>query len=71
MDYINKITNKEFLCTNNYSLIPNVCHWQAEVYLAKLKSEHPQLKQLNWSEIEQNNELIAKLYSGYMGAGGD
>lgn len=53
------------------SMIPNVSHWQAEVYLAKLKSEHPQLKKINWSEIEQNNELIAKLYSGYMGAGGD
>jgi len=53
------------------SMIPNVCHWQAEVYLARLKSEHPLLSEMSWSEIEQNPELIAKLYSGYMGAGGD
>ena len=53
------------------SMIPNVCHWQAEVYLAKLKSEHPQLAKIDWPEIEQNPDLIAKLYSGYMGAGGD
>ncbi len=53
------------------AMIPNVCHWQAEVYLAKLKSEHPQLADIDWSKIAENPSLIAKLYSGYMGAGGD
>ncbi len=53
------------------AMIPNVCRWQAEVYLAKLKSEHPQLADIDWSEIAEKPSLIAKLYSGYMGAGGD
>lgn len=53
------------------AIIPNVCRWQAEVYLAKLKSDHPQLADIDWSEIAEKPELIAKLYSGYMGAGGD
>lgn len=53
------------------AMIPNVCRWQAEVYLSKLKSEHPQLSKISWHVIEEDPSLIAKLYSGYMGAGGD
>jgi len=53
------------------AMIPNVCRWQAEVYLSKLKVEHPQLAAMDWSAIAQDPALIAKLYSGYMGAGGD
>lgn len=43
----------------------------AELYLLYLKNEHPQLKEMSWEEIKQDDKLIAKLYSGYMGAGGD
>jgi hypothetical protein len=53
------------------AMIPNVCRWQAEVYLAKLRSEHPQLSSMDWTAIADDPALIAKLYSGYMGAGGD
>ena len=53
------------------AMIPNVCRWQAEVYLAKLRAEHPQLATMDWTVIADDPALIAKLYSGYMGAGGD
>jgi len=53
------------------AMIPNASRWQAEVYLSKLKSEHPLLSKMDWPVIAENPSLIAKLYSGYMGAGGD
>ena len=44
--------------------------WQAATYLQWLKEAHPLMTDLTWSEIEAKPELVAKLYSGYMGAGG-
>lgn len=50
---------------------PGLADWGAAVLLERLRRRHPQLSQLTWQEIAANRILIAKLYSGYMGAGGD
>jgi hypothetical protein len=42
-----------------------------KVILASLRAEHPQLQTMSWDEIERSDQAIAKLYSGYLGAGGD
>lgn len=49
---------------------PVLSDWQAAIYLAWLKEEHPQMRDLAWAKIAADPFLIAKLYSGYMGAGG-
>lgn len=38
--------------------------------LMSLRAEHPMLLALSWQQITQDDNLVAKLYSGYMGAGG-
>ncbi|MCI0732050.1 MAG: WXG100 family type VII secretion target [Chloroflexi bacterium] len=38
--------------------------------LSQLKDMHPQLREMSWGEINSNPNYVAKLYSGYMGAGG-
>lgn len=38
--------------------------------LMRLRASHPMLMALSWEQIAQDDLLIAKLYSGYMGAGG-
>lgn len=43
----------------------------ARLVLEKLKSTHPLLKKMRWADIANDDYLIAKIYSGYMGAGGD
>ena len=53
-----------------FSEQPGLNDWQAATYLEWLKQYHPGLAPMPWSEIASNPELIAKLYSGYMGAGG-
>lgn len=50
---------------------PVLSDWEAALYLEWLRSSHPGLTDLSWEEIARNPALIAKLYSGYMGAGGD
>ncbi len=50
---------------------PVLSDWEAAIYLAWLRDSHPGLAELTWSEIAETPQLIAKLYSGYMGAGGD
>jgi len=45
--------------------------WLAALLLQHLKEEHPILATLPWSQIAGDRRLIAKLYSSYMGAGGD
>ena len=50
---------------------PILNDWQAAVYLDWLRDDHPDLRDLGWEEIAADPVLIAKLYSGYMGAGGD
>lgn len=54
-----------------FSHQPAINDWQISVYLEKLRREHPALGRMDWAEIGESDELIAKLYSGYMGAGGD
>lgn len=54
-----------------FSLQPLLNDWQASVILEELKNEHPKLKKMSWESIVNDDKLIAKLYSGYMGAGGD
>lgn len=54
-----------------FSHHPAINDWQISIYLEKLRREHPKLEQLDWAAIGNSDELIAKLYSGYMGAGGD
>ena len=53
-----------------FSEQPALNTWQAAALLAWLREDHPKLKALTWAEIAGNSELVAKLYSGYMGAGG-
>ena len=53
-----------------FSEQPGLNDWQAAIYLQWLKEDHPLMAELAWLEIEAEPELIAKLYSGYMGAGG-
>lgn len=50
---------------------PEFADWGAAVFLEYLRRDHPELSQMEWSEIGTSPMLIAKLYSGYMGAGGD
>lgn len=38
--------------------------------LARLRDDHPLLQSMEWEAIEADDLLVAKLYSGYMGAGG-
>ena len=54
-----------------FSEQPVLNDWQASVYLEWLRQDHPELVALNWSQIASDRMLVAKLYSGYMGAGGD
>ncbi|WP_133057685.1 hypothetical protein [Falsiruegeria litorea] len=54
-----------------FSEQPGLNDWQAATYLEWLKKSHPLMASTPWSEIAANPELVAKLYSGYMGAGGD
>ena len=50
---------------------PSLNDWQAAVYLEWLRQDHPGLKAMDWADIAASDALVAKLYSGYMGAGGD
>jgi len=54
-----------------FSMQPVINQWLAALLLQHLKEEHPVLATLPWSQIAGDRRLIAKLYSGYMGAGGD
>ena len=54
-----------------FSMQPVINQWQAALLLQHLKNQHPVLATLPWSEIAADKRLIAKLYSGYLGAGGD
>ena len=50
---------------------PVLNDWQAAVYLEWLRDDHPELSGMTWEDIAADPALVAKLYSGYMGAGGD
>lgn len=54
-----------------FSMQPVINQWLAALLLQHLKEEHPTLATLPWSRIAGDRRLTAKLYSGYMGAGGD
>lgn len=54
-----------------FAMQPVMNEWQAALLLQHLKEQHPLLAPLDWSAIAADRRLIAKLYSGYMGAGGD
>jgi hypothetical protein len=54
-----------------FSMQPALNDWQAAVLLQKLKMQHPATMEVSWQQICSNPRLVAKLYSGYMGAGGD
>jgi hypothetical protein len=53
-----------------FALQPLLNDWQAAVLLQSLKDKHPGLRQQTWKQIATDPTAIAKLYSGYMGAGG-
>ena len=53
-----------------FSEQPGLNDWQAATYLQWLKQDHPLLADISWPNIAARPELVAKLYSGYMGAGG-
>jgi hypothetical protein len=50
---------------------PGLADWGAAVLLERLRVRHPQLSQISWQEIATDPILVAKIYSGYVGAGGD
>lgn len=54
-----------------FSEQPVLNDWQAAVYLEWLRRDHPQLVTMTWPNIASDPMIVAKLYSGYMGAGGD
>jgi hypothetical protein len=54
-----------------FSEQPVINDWQVAVILESLRRDHPQLRDMAWDKIAADPSLVAKLYSGYMGAGGD
>ena len=50
---------------------PGLADWGAAVHLEWLRQKHPGLRALTWDEIAADPRLVAKVYSGYVGAGGD
>ena len=50
---------------------PGLADWGAAVLLERLRQMHPELSKLSWQEISADPSLVAKVYSGYNGAGGD
>lgn len=53
-----------------FSEQPGLAKWQSEVLVAQLRERHPLMRNLAWEHIAADRALVAKLYSGYMGAGG-
>lgn len=41
-----------------------------KLILTQLRDDHPALRAMTWDTIEATDQYIAKLYSGYLGAGG-
>lgn len=54
-----------------FSEQPAVADWGAALILESLRLRHPDLRKMDWDAIAAQPERVAKLYSGYMGAGGD
>lgn len=54
-----------------FVLQPSLNDWEAAVLLEYLRERHPDLRAMTWEQISADPKAIAKLYSGYMGAGGD
>ena len=54
-----------------FAVQPVLNDWEAALYVAWLKDTHPALSEMTWASIESDPRLVAKLYSGYVGAGGD
>lgn len=71
-----KYKKKVKVIKNEEEIVPAIMSTRKSKNIVKtillmLKESHPQLKQLSWKQIERNKRFIMKLYSGYMGAGGD
>lgn len=49
---------------------PALNTWFAAVLLSQLREQHPSLQTRSWDDIAADPDAIAKLYSGYTGAGG-
>jgi hypothetical protein len=54
-----------------FSEQPVINDWQVAVILESLRRDHPTLREMSWEQIAADPALVAKVYSGYMGAGGD
>lgn len=50
---------------------PGLSNWGAAVNLEFLRQRHPLLRDIDWADIASDPALVAKVYSGYLGAGGD
>ena len=50
---------------------PGLAHWGAATHLEFLRQRHPRLREMDWEMVAADPELIAKIYSGYLGAGND
>ena len=54
-----------------FSEQPVINDWQVAVILESLRRDHPTLREMSWEQVAADPSLVAKVYSGYMGAGGD
>ena len=54
-----------------FSEQPALADWGATLVLEHLRQRHPELREMDWETIAAEPRHVAKLYSGYMGAGGD
>lgn len=50
---------------------PGLAKWGAAVHLEYLRQQHPLMRDIAWTDIAADPHLVAKIYSGYLGAGGD
>lgn len=50
---------------------PGLSNWGAAAHLEFLRQKHPLLREMSWDNIAADPKLVAKVYSGYLGAGGD
>ena len=54
-----------------FSEQPALADWGAAIILESLRLRHPTLQKMDWETISADPNHVAKLYSGYMGAGDD
>lgn len=54
-----------------FAMQPSLNDWEAALYAEWLRQTHPALSGMSWDALAADPRFVAKIYSGYMGAGGD